>query len=117
MLGYVVFEITEFRYYNKFMEEEEFKVSSDKIKKGPVNFIIGSLTSFLLCISFYSLSQRIAIYFYSHRPSNSSEIVQSISTSFNTLIIGLFFLATFSFAFIGLGLFIVFIRCFLVKNE
>tara|TARA_S200000501_G_C20286044_1_gene509414 strand:- start:125 stop:442 length:318 start_codon:yes stop_codon:yes gene_type:complete len=85
-------------------------------EKGPLSFITGSLTSFLLCIFFYFISNKIAIYFSLHKPSNSSEIVQSISSSINTLIIGLSFLLTFSFAFIGLGLFIVFIRSFLVKK-
>ena len=85
-------------------------------EKGPLSFISGSLTSFLLCIFFYFISKKIAIYFSLHKPLNSSEIVQSISSSINTLIIGLSFLLTFSFAFIGLGLFIVFIRSFLVKK-
>ena len=86
-------------------------------EKGPLNFIVGSLTSFLLFIFFYFLSNKIAIYFSIHKPSNSSEIVQNISSSINTLIIGLSFLLTFSFAFIGLGLFIVFIRSFIVKKS
>ncbi len=86
-------------------------------EKGPLSFISGSLTSFLLCIVFYFISNKIAIYFSLHKPSNTSEIVQSISSSINTLIIGLSFLLTFSFAFIGIGLFIVFIRSFLVKNN
>ena len=84
--------------------------------KSPLSFITGSLTSFILCIVFYFISNKIAIYFSLHKPTNSSEIVQSISSSINTLIIGLSFLLTFSLAFIGLGLFIVFIRSFLVKK-
>ena len=86
-------------------------------EKGPLNFIVGSLTSFLLFIFFYFLSNKIAIYFSVHKPSNSSEIVQNISSSFNTLIIGLSFLLTFSFGFIGIGLFIVFIRSFFLKKS
>ena len=86
-------------------------------KKGPINFIIGSLTSFILFLTFYFISKNVVIYFTLHRPSNSSEIVQSISSSINTLIIGLFFLLTFCFGFIALGLFIVFIRSFFVKNH
>ena len=85
-------------------------------EKGPLNFIIGSLTSFILFVFFYFLSNKIAIYFSIHKPSNSSEIVQNISSSINTLIIGLSFLLTFSFAFIGIGLFIVFIRSFFLKK-
>ena len=83
--------------------------------KGPLNFLIGSITSFSLFIILYLISKNIAIYFATHRPSNDSEMVQSISTSLNTLIVGLSFLATFSFAFIGFGLFIVFIRSFFLK--
>ena len=86
-------------------------------KKGPLNFLIGSLTSFSLFVFFYLLSNKIAIYFSIHKPSNSSEIVQNISSSINTLIIGLSFLLTFSFAFIGIGLFIVFIRSFFMKKS
>ena len=83
--------------------------------KGLLSFLIGSITSFSLFIIFYLISKNIAIYFATHRPSNDSEVVQSISTSLNTLIVGLSFLATFSFAFIGIGLFIVFIRSFFLK--
>ena len=86
-------------------------------EKGPLNFILGSVTSFLLFISFYLISNKIAIYFALHKPSNSSEIVQNISSSINTLIIGLSFLLTFSFGFIGIGLFIVFIRSFFVNKS
>ena len=86
-------------------------------EKGPISFLTGSLTSFSLSIFSYFISKKIVIYFSQHKPSNSSEIVQSISSSINTLIIGLSFLLTFSFAFIGLGLFIVFIRSFLVKKN
>ena len=86
-------------------------------EKGPLNFIVGSLTSFLLFIFFYFLSNKFAIYFSVHKPSNSSEIVQNISSSINTLIIGLSFLLTFSFAFIGFGLFVVFIRSFFLKKS
>tara|TARA_A100000164_G_scaffold131287_1_gene116403 strand:- start:299 stop:568 length:270 start_codon:yes stop_codon:yes gene_type:complete len=69
-------------------------------EKGPLSFLTGSLTSFFLCIFSYFISNKIAIYFSLHKPSNSSDIVQSISSSINTLIIGLSFLLTFSFAFI-----------------
>ena len=89
--------------------------TKDDPQKGPLNFLIGSLTSFSLFIILYLISKNIAIYFATHRPSNNSEMVQSISTSLNTLIVGLSFLATFSFAFIGFGLFIVFIRSFFLK--
>ena len=86
-------------------------------EKGPLSFLTGSFSSFLLCIFSYFISNKIAIYFSLHKPSNSSEIVQSISASIHTLIIGLSFLLPFSFAFIGLGLFIVFNRSFLIKKN
>ena len=104
------------------MNEEKTSINIKNIEtqktfqKGSSSFITGSLTSFILCIFFYFISNNIAIYFSIHKPSNTSEIVQSISSSINTLIIGLSFLLTFSFAFIGLGLFIVFVRSFLIKK-
>ena len=100
----------------KKLKNKEYIENQNLPEKGPLNFIVGSLTSFLLCILFYFISSKIIVYFSLHKPSNTSEIVQKISTSINTLIIGLSFLLTFSFAFIGLGLFIVFIRSFLVKK-
>ena len=93
------------------------KAKADFQPKSQLSILIGSLTCFLFFIFSFWLSQNIAIYFTTHKPSNSSEIVQSISTSLNTLIVGLSFLATFSFAFIGLGLFIVLIRSFFIKNN
>ena len=105
------------------MNDENTSINKEKSEtqntseKGPLSLISGSLTSCLLCIFFYFISNKIAIYFSLHKPSNSSEIVQSISSSINTLIIGLSFLLTFSFAFIGLGLFIVFIRSFFIKKN
>ena len=96
---------------------KEINENQNLPEKGPASYITGSLTSLLLCIFFYLISQKIAIYFSLHKPSNTSEIVQSISSSINTLIIGLSFLLTFCFAFIGLGLFIVFIRSFIVKKS
>ncbi len=83
--------------------------------KGPINFLVGSFISFILFMFFYWFSNKIAIYFATHKPSNTSEIVESISSSLNTLIVGLSFIATFSFAFIGIGLLIVFIRSFFLK--
>ena len=105
------------------MNNEKSSVNKENIEtqntpeKGPVSFLTGSLTSFLLFIFSYFMSNKIAIYFSLHKPSNSSEIVKSISSSVSTLIIGLSFLLTFSFAFIGIGLFIVFIRSFFIKKN
>ena len=103
------------------MEQESNKKQNTEIvnvpEKGPLSFLTGSITSFILFFSFYKLSITISTYFTTHKPTNNSEIVQSISSSLNTLIIGLSFLGTFSFGFIGLGLFIVFVRSFLFKKE
>jgi len=103
------------------MEQENNKKQKTDIvnepEKGPLNFLTGSITSLILFIATYKLSIAISIYFSTHKPTNDSEIVQNISSSLNTLIIGLSFLATFSFGFIGLGLFIVFVRSFFFKKE
>ena len=97
----------------KDLNEKEINLENSN---SPLSLFLGSITSLILGTFFFILSKKIAFYFATHKPSNTSEIVQSISTSFNTLIIGLSFIVTFSFAFIGLGLFIVFIRSFLIKK-
>ena len=102
---------------NKILKEKQNKMVVNQPEKGPLSFLTGSITSFILFIAFYKLSIAISIYFSTHKPTNQTEIVQNISSSLNTLIIGLSFLATFSFGFIGLGLFIVFIRSFFFKKE
>ena len=102
---------------NKKLDEKQDKEIINQSEKGPLSFLTGSITSFALFIAFYKLSIAISIYFSTHKPTNNSEIVQNISSSLNTLIIGLSFLATFTFGFIGLGLFIVFLRSFFFKNE
>ena len=101
---------------NKKLNEGKTEIINNP-EKGPLSFLTGSITSLILFIVFYKLSLAISIYFLNHKPTNDSEIVQNISSSLNTLIIGLSFLATFSFGFIGLGLFIVFVRSFFVKKE
>ena len=102
---------------NKRLNKKDNEDVNNVPKKGPLSFLTGSITSFILFIVFYKLSIAISIYFSTHKPTNNSEIVQNISSSLNTLIIGLSFLATFSFGFIGLGLLIVFFRSFFFKKE
>ena len=86
-------------------------------KKGPLSFLSGSITS--LSFSFLSLfiSKKIVLYFSIHTPNYSSPIAQSIASGFKTLIIGISFLATFTFGFIGLGLFLVFLRSLIEGNK
>ena len=102
---------------NKKLNENQKEEIVKQSEKEPLSFLTGSITSIILFIAFYKLSIAISIYFSSHKPINNSEIVQNISSSLNTLIIGLSFLATFSFGFIGLGLLIVFLRSFFIKRE
>jgi len=102
---------------NKNLNQKQNTDIVNETEKGPLSFLTGSITSFILFIAFYKISIAISIYFSTHKPTNDSEIVQNISSSLNTLIIGLSFLATFSFGFIGLGLFIVLVRSFFFKKE
>ena len=102
---------------NKSLKTEEKRDIEKESEKGPLSFLTGSITSLILFIAFYKISFAVSIYFSTHKPTNDSEIVQNISSSLNTLIIGLSFLATFSFGFIGLGLFIVFIRSFFSNKK
>ena len=79
-------------------------------KKGPISFLSGSITSLSFSLLSLFISKKIVLYFSIHTPNYSSPIAQSIASGFKTLIIGISFLATFTFGFIGLGLFLVFIR-------
>ncbi len=79
-------------------------------KKGPLSFLSGFLTSLLLAWMCLGLSVRLVSYFSLHSQHYSSPIAQSVASGFKTLVIGMSFLATFSFTFIGLGLAILFIR-------
>ena len=84
--------------------------STTKPRKGPISFLSGSLTSLMLAWLSLGLSKRMVVYFAVHPPHVNSQIGQSIATALKTLMTGMCFLATFSFAFIGLGLFLVFLR-------
>ena len=79
-------------------------------KKGPLSFLSGALTSFFFAWLSFLLSKKVVIYFVLHSPNYTSQFAQSIASAMKTLAIGMCFLATFTFAFIGLGLSIVFIR-------
>jgi len=79
-------------------------------RKGPLSFLSGTLTCAVLGWFCLGLSRRVVAYYGAHPPHYGSAIAQTISTAIKTLLVGMCFLATFSFAFIGLGLFLVFIR-------
>ena len=91
--------------------------SIPKQEKGPLSFLSGSLTSLTFSLLSLFISKKIVLYFSIHTPNYSSPIAQSIASGFKTLIIGISFLATFTFGFIGLGLFLVFIRSLIEGNK
>ena len=78
--------------------------------KGPISFLSGAVTSAVFAFIAFRLSKAVVVYFTVHTVQYTSPIAQSVASGFKTLIIGMTFLATFTFAFIGLGLTIVFIR-------
>lgn len=82
-------------------------------RKGPLSFLSGALTSGLLAWLCLGLSSRVVGYYLEHPPHYEARVAQSIATALKTLIVGMCFLATFSFAFIGLGLFLTFLRSLL----
>jgi len=92
------------------IDSEKVIESKTESKKGPLSFLSGSITSLTLSWLSLLISKKIVYYFIDHSLSYSSPIAQSIASGFKTLIIGMSFLATFTFGFIGLGLFLVFIR-------
>ncbi|MBM5801750.1 MAG: DUF3082 domain-containing protein [Cyanobacteria bacterium K_DeepCast_35m_m2_023] len=85
-------------------------VPEQQPRKGPLSFFSGAATAALLCWLGLRLSLRLVQYYDLHPPSYSSRIAQSIATALKTLIVGMSFLATFSFGFISLGLTLVLIR-------
>ena len=87
--------------------------AAPKPRKGPLSFLSGSLTAVLLGWLCLGLSQKVLTHYALHPPIYSSAIAQTIATAMKTLVVGMSFLATFSFGFIGLGLFLVFIRSLL----
>ena len=91
--------------------------ASSESKKGPLSFLSGSITSLSFSLLSLFISKKIVLYFSIHTPNYSSPIAQSIASGFKTLIIGISFLATFTFGFIGLGLFLVFIRSLIEGNK
>ena len=79
-------------------------------RKGPLSFLSGSLTSFGFGWLALQLSGRVVAYYGDHPPHYEARFAQSIAVFMKTLIVGMTFLATFTFAFVGLGLFLTFIR-------
>jgi len=84
--------------------------SSSPPRKGPLSFLSGALTSGLLAWVCLGLSARVVGYYAEHPPHYEAQFAQSIATAMKTLIVGMCFLATFSFAFIGIGLLLTFLR-------
>lgn len=82
-------------------------------RKGPLSFLSGALTSGALAWACFGLSRRVVAYYSLHPPHYEARVAQSIATALKTLIVGMTFLATFSFAFVGLGLTLVFVRSLL----
>ncbi|MCT0219983.1 DUF3082 domain-containing protein [Synechococcus sp. CS-1329] len=86
-------------------------------RKGPLSFLSGALTSGLLAWVSLGLSQRVVQWYSLHPPNYSKAFAQSIGTAMKTLVVGMSFLATFTFAFVALGLTLVFIRSLLPVRE
>ncbi len=82
-------------------------------RKGPLSFLSGALTSGALAWICLQLSGRVLGWYALHPPHYSKPIAQSIGTAVKTLVVGMSFLATFSFAFVALGLALVFVRSLL----
>ena len=92
-------------------------IANSESTKGPLSFLSGSITSLSFSLLSLFISKKIVLYFAIHTPNYSSPIAQSIASGFKTLIIGISILATFTFGFIGLGLFLVFIRSLIEGNK
>lgn len=95
---------------------EEAKPGEQR-RKGPLSFLSGSLTSLVLAWLFLQLAQRVVVYYSGHPPHYSSQVAQSIAVAVKTLVVGMGFLATFTCAFVGLGLFLVFLRSLMPSSS
>ena len=84
--------------------------TSSRPRKGPLSFLSGSLTSFGFAWLALQLSGRVVGYYGEHPPHYDARFAQSIAVFMKTLIVGMTFLATFTFAFVGLGLLLTCIR-------
>ena len=84
--------------------------SNARPRKGPLSFLSGSLTSFGFAWLALQLSGRVVGYYGEHPPHYDARFAQSIAVFMKTLIVGMTFLATFTFAFVGLGLLLTCIR-------
>ena len=82
-------------------------------RKGPLSFLSGAVTSGLLAWVCLLLCQRVITYYTLHPPHYEARVAQSIATAVKTLVVGVSVLATFSFAFVGVGLLLVFVRSLL----
>jgi hypothetical protein len=86
-------------------------------RKGPLSFLSGALTSGLLAWLSLGLARRVVLHYSLHPPHYEARFAQSIATAMKTLVVGMSFLATFTFAFVGFGLFLVFLRSLLPAGE
>ena len=84
--------------------------AAGELRKGPLSFLSGALTSGLLAWLALGLSGRVVAYYAAHPPHYSARVAQSIATAVKTLVVGMTFLATFTFAFVAIGLFLTFLR-------
>ncbi|QEY31582.1 DUF3082 domain-containing protein [Synechococcus sp. RSCCF101] len=75
--------------------------------KSSLSLLLGALTSGMLAWISLRLSGGLVHYFALHGGYQGSAIGESIASGLRTLLVGMAFLATFSFAFIGLGLLLV----------
>lgn len=96
---------------------KEKKSSPTQPTKGPLNYLSGAITSGLLAWLALGLSQRVVRYFMLHPPQYSSRIATNIAVAFKTLLIGLSFLATFTCAFVGIGLTLLFVQSLFNGNQ
>jgi len=96
---------------------QEKNKEDSRLSKGPLSYLSGAITSGVFSWLCFGLSKKAVAYFMVHQPSYKSAIAQSIASAMKTLVIGMSFLATFTFAFIGLGLILVFLRDLISGNE
>lgn len=84
--------------------------------KSPLSLLLGALTSGMLGWICLLLSGGLVRYLALHGRHYDSPIAESIASGLQTLLVGMAFLATFSFGFIGIGLLLALVRRLLAGN-
>lgn len=91
--------------------------SSPRPRHGPLRYLAGALSSGLFAVLAWQAARGLVIHFTLHPPHYSKPIAQSIAVGLKTILVGVSFLAVFSFSLIAVGLFLLLVQALLPSHE